>query len=45
MDHLVEDLRRVVDYQFALAARVRASYAGESSRSSEKDEEITFLKA
>ena len=30
MDHLVEELRRAADYQAALAARVRASYAGET---------------
>ena len=45
MDHLVDELRRAADYQVALAQRVKASYAGESSRAAEKDEEIASLKA
>ena len=45
MDHLVDELRRAADYQVALAARVKASYAGEISRATRKDEEIASLKA
>jgi hypothetical protein len=45
MDTLVDELRRAADYQVSLAARVRASYSGESSRAIQKDEEIVCLRA
>ena len=45
MDTLVDELRRAADYQVALAARVKASYSGESSRAIQKDEEIACLRA
>jgi hypothetical protein len=45
MDTLVDELRRVADYQVALAARVKASYSGESSRAIQKDAKIACLRA
>ena len=45
MDALVDELRRTAEYQVALAARVKSSYSGESSRAVQKDEEIASLKA
>ena len=45
IDVIFDELRRTADYQVALAARVKACYAGESSRAVQKDEEIAYLKA
>ena len=45
MDTLVDELRHAADYQVALAARVKASYSGESSRAIQKDEEVACLRA
>ena len=45
MDALLDELRRTAKYQITLAARVRSSHSGESSRALQKDEEIASLKA
>ena len=45
MDAIVDELRRAADYQVVLAARLKVSYSGESSRAIQKDEEIACLKA
>lgn len=45
MDALVDELRCAAEYQAALAARVKASYSGESSQAIQKDEEIACLRA